>query len=143
MSEAGYICKCGHSDAVHLSSYPAECKGMKLSGIMNSKISPCKCRHFDMDLNTYYNKVYLPLHSKTGTKLWHFIGLQMTVLFVLLCVAAQWWWALLLTPFIVYPFAWMSHKYIEQNQPAAFKNPVYAKLSDLRMCLEMLTGDID
>jgi hypothetical protein len=142
MTSSQWFCKCGHDANLHVID-KHRCDGSRLAGFFDNRIESCKCREFKPDLDTYYRMVYLPLHSKTGTKLWHFIGLQATILFVLVCVVMQWWWALLSAPFVVYLFAWPSHKYIERNKPAAFKNPVYAKLSDLRMCLEMLTGELD
>jgi hypothetical protein len=50
---------------------------------------------------------------------------------------------LLLTPFIVYPFAWSGHYFFEKNQPAAFKDPVKAKISDWMMLFDILRGKID
>ena len=44
----------------------------------------------------------------------------------------------LLTPFIIYPFAWSGHYYFEKNKPAAFNNPLYAKISDWIMFKDIL-----
>jgi len=46
----------------------------------------------------------------------------------------------LLTPFIIYPFAWSGHYYFEKNKPAAFNNPLYAKISDWIMFKDILKG---
>jgi hypothetical protein len=49
---------------------------------------------------------------------------------------------LLLTPFIVYPFAWSGHYFFEKNQPAAFKDPIKAKISDWMMLWDILRGKV-
>ena len=46
----------------------------------------------------------------------------------------------LIAPFIVYPFAWSGHYFFEKNKPAAFQNPIYAKISDWIMFKEILLG---
>lgn len=49
---------------------------------------------------------------------------------------------LLASPFVVYPFAWTSHALFENNKPLAFTNPLWAKVADLRMCWEVVTGKL-
>lgn len=84
-----------------------------------------------------YYKRYLSFHTKPGTKLMHAIGNIATVAYIIWCCYTC-LWALILAPFIVYPFAWTSHWLIEGNRPAAFKNPIKAKLADWRMMFECL-----
>ena len=94
-----------------------------------------------MKFSEYY-KNYLTLHQSRANRRLHFIGLLMTFLYVWMCISySQWWW-LLGAPFIVYPFAWAGHLFFEKNQPAAWSSPLMAKLSDLRMFFEILTGKI-
>tara|TARA_R110000744_G_scaffold11217_3_gene34249 strand:- start:654 stop:818 length:165 start_codon:yes stop_codon:yes gene_type:complete len=50
---------------------------------------------------------------------------------------------LLLAPLVVYPFAWSGHYFFEKNEPAAFKNPWYAKMSDLVMLKDWILGRIE
>ena len=68
----------------------------------------------------------------------------MTLAFLFTVIYNGGWWLLLLpiTPFIVYPFAWTGHFYFEKNKPAAFKNPVWAKVSDWVMLFDILRGKI-
>ena len=47
---------------------------------------------------------------------------------------------ILIVPLIVYPFAWSGHYFFENNKPAAFSNPIYAKISDWIMFKEILLG---
>jgi len=52
------------------------------------------------------------------------------------------WLLLILTPFIVYPFAWSGHYFFEKNKPAAFKNPLWAKACDWVMLKDMILGKV-
>ncbi len=94
------------------------------------------------EIKDYY-PYYLTVHSKEWTRRCHFIGVIMTFLFVGWCVTKHHFFCLPATPFIVYPFAWSSHLFIEKNEPATFKkNPIITKSCDLIMCWQMLTGKI-
>tara|TARA_R110000787_G_scaffold104936_6_gene212336 strand:+ start:1559 stop:1738 length:180 start_codon:yes stop_codon:yes gene_type:complete len=57
-------------------------------------------------------------------------------------MAKGYWWFLILAPFIVYPFAWAGHFFFEKNIPAAWSNPIWAKLSDWRMLRDIITRRI-
>ena len=88
---------------------------------------------------------YLSQHQKVNTRRMHFLGEVSTlgfVITVLLSSMSLWW--LLLAPLIVYPFAWTGHLVFEKNQPAAwnFRRTLPSKLADLRMCADMLLGNI-
>lgn len=137
-------CKCGHklfdhrtfgTASMHICTAPS----LTVWGVLKT----CSCNEFRPSFETYYQEIYLPLHSKTGTKAWHLIGLIITFLYVVACILNGFWWGLLAAPFVVYPFAWASHFYIEKNKPAAFRNPLFAKLSDIRMCSDLLRGRLD
>jgi len=52
------------------------------------------------------------------------------------------WPLLVLTPFVVYPFAWSGHYFFEKNRPAAFSNPLWAKACDWIMLKDILLGRI-
>jgi len=52
------------------------------------------------------------------------------------------WIALVLAPFIIYPFAWLGHFFFEKNEPAAFSDPLKAKISDWLMFRDILLGKI-
>ena len=49
---------------------------------------------------------------------------------------------LLLSPFVVYPFAWFGHYFFEKNKPAAFSDPIKAKICDWIMLYDILRGKI-
>ena len=101
-----------------------------------------------MNFDDYYYKVYLPLHQNKICRKLHVVGQMLTITFVigtiLLSMFSSGWWLLLLlaAPFIVYPFAWTGHFFFEKNEPAAFSNPILAKLSDWRMFYDILKGRI-
>lgn len=94
-----------------------------------------------MKFKCYYQK-YLNLHRNKTCRLLHYIGQWATILSILLIVKYSLWILIPLTPFVVYPFAWSGHYFFERNKPAAFKNPILAKLSDWRMFLEISIGKI-
>ena len=99
----------------------------------------------EISFDDYYYLTYLPAHSKKATRLWHMAGNFATIGWVSLCLVfgsyVSWCLAgLVFTPFIVYPFAWGSHLYIEKNKPLAWSSPLWAKACDWRMCWDMLNG---
>ena len=98
------------------------------------------------DFNEYYD-YYLTLHQKRATKLFHIVGNLTTIFYIIIIIYLSmlnlfWLPMILLSPFIVYPFAWYSHLFIEKNKPAAWSNPLWAKLCDWRMIYEVFIGKI-
>lgn len=92
-------------------------------------------------MDKYYYR-YLQLHQNPTNRALHLVGNIFTIWWFCVCVIMQVWWGLLLLPFIVYPFAWIGHYKFEKNKPAAFTNPIKAKLCDWRMCYEIINGDL-
>ena len=73
----------------------------------------------------------------------HVLG-QLTTIFFTIFVLANWHWYLIpLVPFIVYPFAWSGHYFFEKNTPAAFKNPLWAKICDWLMLRDWVLGRVE
>lgn len=93
------------------------------------------------DFKKYYED-YLLLHQNKWCRRLHVIGQLTTVLFVLFCIKNKLFLLLLLSPFVVYPFAWSGHYFFEKNKPAALKNPLWAKISDWIMLKDIITGKI-
>ena len=97
--------------------------------------------------NEYY-QMYLAAHKHPATKLLHFLGQVATVLFIWAVIKISLvkghllfgylWFA----PNVVYFFAWPAHWWIEKNEPLAYTNKWYAKLSDFRMFYDVLTGKV-
>jgi hypothetical protein len=92
-----------------------------------------------MNLQKYYEH-YLTLHQNKWNRRLHVMGQFATIAFVGLCFYTKLYLLLLLTPFVVYPFAWSGHYFFEKNKPAAFSNPLYAKISDWIMLKDYLLG---
>ncbi len=100
-----------------------------------------------MNIKEYYQH-YLRLHQNKTCRRLHVLGQLVTILYVLTALYFSFtkslWWLCILPGswFVVYPFAWSGHFFFEKNKPAAFKNPVYAKISDWIMLKDILTGKI-
>tara|TARA_Y100001935_G_scaffold110366_1_gene91599 strand:+ start:3898 stop:4191 length:294 start_codon:yes stop_codon:yes gene_type:complete len=92
-----------------------------------------------MSLSQYYD-YYITLHQNPKCRLLHFLGQVATIIFLLYIFLKKVWIMLPLVPFIVYPFAWSGHYFFEKNEPAAFSNPIYAKISDWIMFKDILLG---
>ena len=73
----------------------------------------------------------------------HVLGQLVTIGYVVAAFYLQIWLLLLFTPFIVYPFAWTGHYVFEKNKPAAFKNPLWAKVCDWIMLKDWILGRIE
>ena len=93
-------------------------------------------------LKKYY-KYYLTLHQNKTNRRLHVTGQLITISFILLVMEARLWPLLLFAPFIIYPFAWSGHYFFEKNEPAAFSNPIMAKISDWIMLKDWFLGRIE
>ena len=92
-----------------------------------------------MNLQEYY-QYYLTLHQNKWNRRLHVLGQFFTIAFISLCISTKLYFLLLLSPFVVYPFAWSGHYFFEKNKPAAFSNPLYAKISDWMMLRDYFLG---
>ena len=92
-----------------------------------------------MDLKEYY-KAYLSLHKHPKTRLLHFLGQWVTISFIIMVLYNNLWYLIPLIPFVVYPFAWSGHYFFEKNEPAAFSDPIKAKLCDWMMFRDIIIG---
>ena len=89
-----------------------------------------------------YYPYYLSLHKNKTCRLLHFLG-QLATISYTIWVLWNWYWYLIpFIPFIIYPFAWTGHYLFEKNEPAAFKDPVKAKLSDWMMFIDIIRGKV-
>lgn len=95
-----------------------------------------------------YYQMYLAAHKHPATKILHFLGQFLTIgyiwLIVWLTLRVSYFWVgyLYFAPNIIYLLAWPSHWWIEKNEPLAYTNKWYAKLSDLKMFLDVFTGKV-
>ena len=76
---------------------------------------------------------YVSQHRRHGTRVLHFIGTTLGLLFLgrALSTASPTYvlWALVAG----YGFAWIGHYFIEKNRPATFTYPLWSFLGDVRM----------
>jgi hypothetical protein len=96
----------------------------------------------EMTFREYY-QYYLTLHQNKWTRRLHALGQLTTIVFIILVISYQLWPLLLMTPFVVYPFAWSGHFFFEKNKPAAFSRPLWAKACDWVMLKDMITGKLE
>ena len=87
-----------------------------------------------------HNNYYLTLHKNPKCRLLHFTEQFVTIIFLVVVIYYQKYILLFFIPFIIYPFAWSGHYFFEKNKPAAFTNPLYAKISDWVMFKDVLLG---
>jgi len=90
-----------------------------------------------------YYEYYLTLHQNKTTRRLHVVGQCATILTLLGAVLLKSWLLLLLTPLVVYPFAWCGHLVFEKNKPAAWSKPLWAKACDWVMLKDIITRKIE
>ena len=86
---------------------------------------------------------YLTEHANSLTRLIHFFGTALAIGLLVLALATQIWWLLVLVPVSGYAFAWFSHATIERNRPATFTYPFWSLISDFRMFFMWLAGRLE
>lgn len=94
------------------------------------------------NMNEYY-QYYLTLHQNAWCRRLHVLGQLVTISYVLFCLLGHRWLLILLTPLIIYPFAWSGHYFFEKNKPAAFSSPLRAKLADWMMLRDYFLGKVE
>ena len=86
---------------------------------------------------------YLREHANPKTLALHYAGTCIAVIGIAACVVSGKLWFLLAVPIAGYGPAWIAHFFIEKNQPATFRYPLWSIASDLRMAFAWVTGQID
>ena len=94
-----------------------------------------------MTIKEYY-EFYLRLHQDKNCRRLHFAGQCVTIVFTSIVLYNWYWWLIPFIPFVIYPFAWSGHFFFEKNTPAAFSDPVKAKICDWLMFGDILLGRI-
>ena len=83
---------------------------------------------------------YIQQHKNKYTKLLHFIGTWLFILFIFNLIYSYEIINLLYAFLAAYGFAWLEHYFIEKNKPATFSYPFYSFLGDCLMFMEILKG---
>lgn len=86
---------------------------------------------------------YLREHSKSNTRLMHFLGSTSALIFLGMFFVLGHGGFLLAALFSGYGFVWVAHFKIEHNKPATFKYPFWSFISDWKMWWYALTGKLD
>ena len=83
---------------------------------------------------------YLTEHQNRVSRILHFIGTGLVILWMLGCLYTGNYAWLGLIPVIGYSFAWVGHFFFEKNKPATFQYPFYSLASDFLMFWDLLRG---
>ena len=85
---------------------------------------------------------YLQEHARPFTRALHYAGTSLVLILFLTALLCHWLRPLALLPFAGYGFAWVAHWFVERNQPATFRYPLWSLAADWLMWFRFLTGRI-
>jgi hypothetical protein len=83
---------------------------------------------------------YVRAHSQPGTRAIHLIGTLGGWGLLLAAITLKRWWWMAGALIASYALAWISHFFVEHNQPATFEHPLWSWWADQKMVAWMLTG---
>ena len=86
---------------------------------------------------------YIDEHKNKYTKLTHFIGSWFFLYFIANLIVTGDFTFLAYALIAGYGWAWFGHFFIEKNNPATFKHPLYSLRGDFLMFFQILTGRIN
>jgi hypothetical protein len=85
---------------------------------------------------------YLREHASPLTRAFHYVGTFVAVTGIAACVVLGKPLVLWAVPVAGYLPAWFAHFFIEKNQPATFRYPLWSLACDFRMAFAWVTGQI-
>ncbi len=96
----------------------------------------------DRDFKTFkeFYPYYLSEHSLIGTRVTHFIGTSLFLIFAMSALLELKILFLIEGIFCAYLFAWIGHFFIEKNKPATFQYPWMSLKGDFKLYFDILTG---
>lgn len=103
---------------------------------------PCM-RQPSIDTYGQFWLFYLREHSRPWTRRWHIAGTLLAIACVIAAIVLPNPWLLLAAAFAGYGPAWIVHLLIEKNRPATWRYPLWSLLSDLRMTVTWLSGNLN
>ena len=83
---------------------------------------------------------YLTEHQNTVSRVLHFTGTGLVILWLIGCLSTAHFAWLGFIPVIGYSFAWVGHFFFEKNKPATFQYPFYSLASDFLLFWDLLMG---
>lgn len=84
--------------------------------------------------------VYVQAHREGTTRWMHCVGTLAGWAILAAAIAKREWWWIGLALVVPYALAWISHFFIEHNNPATFEHPLWSWWADQKMVAMMLTG---
>ena len=85
-------------------------------------------------------RFYLREHANPWTRRWHIAGMLSAMAFLIAAMVLFNPWLLLAALLAGYGPAWVAHFFVEKNQPATWRYPLWSLVSDIRMTLTWLAG---
>jgi hypothetical protein len=85
---------------------------------------------------------YLNEHRRPATRALHYLGSGLALALFAFAIVLDEWRLLPAAVVSGYLFAWVGHFAIERNRPATFRYPVWSLVSDWRMFLLFVTGQL-
>jgi len=93
------------------------------------------------NLSEFY-PFYLTEHQNLTSRILHFIGTSLFLIFLFTAIYTRNWFLLIWCPIVGYGFAWVGHFFFEKNKPATFTYPLMSLTSDFIMFWHIVTGQI-
>ena len=108
--------------------------------LIQNFVFPQKSKKSSYDNMEDFYKFYLTQHKKRWTRILHFTGTSLGLIFLVASLLTGKSIFLFVGLFAGYFLAWVSHFFIEQNRPATFQYPLLSILSDFKFFFELLFG---
>lgn len=86
---------------------------------------------------------YLAEHRQRLTRRLHLAGTALALGLLAVGPLLGLWWLLPTALVAGYGFAWIAHVFVERNRPATFSYPFWSLVSDLRMLVLWLGGELE
>jgi hypothetical protein len=86
---------------------------------------------------------YVGEHTRRSTRWLHFAGTTAAILCSIAAAILLSPWLLLAVPIAAYSLAWIGHFFVERNQPATFRHPLWSLWGDIRMYRLMWMGRME
>ena len=106
---------------------------------MQSKANALKEEREYKRISDFY-PFYKSQHQGTVTRVLHFIGTGLVIVFLVLFIITFEFKYLAYAPLAGYGFAWVGHFFFEKNKPATFRHPVYSLACDFWLFWDLLRG---
>jgi hypothetical protein len=93
--------------------------------------------------HTYFKEFYtyyLAEHRNFTSRVLHFIGCGLAILFLLAALLFHNFYFFLAVPIVSLGFAWVGDFFFEKNKAATFKQPLYSFAGDFMLFFDLFSG---